>query len=75
MEKDSTKLYIIHKRKRIFIHSLAQLKEIQNQTLFKRLKRSVLRTLKLYYEQYTKTLRKWNRLRLNRRNKALRSKL
>ena len=45
MEKDSTKLYIIHKRKRIFIHSLAQLKEIQNQTFFKKLKRSVLRIL------------------------------
>ena len=45
MEKDSTKLYIIHKRKRIFIHSLAQLKEIQDNTLFKKLKRSVLRVL------------------------------
>jgi hypothetical protein len=36
------KLYIIHKGKRIFIHSLAQLKEIQDNTLFKKLKRSVL---------------------------------
>lgn len=65
MKKDLPKLYIIHKRKKIFIHSLAQLKEIQDQTLFKTIKRSVLRTLKLYYEQYTKTLRKWYRLRFN----------
>tara|TARA_R100000935_G_C2782066_1_gene142145 strand:- start:547 stop:696 length:150 start_codon:yes stop_codon:yes gene_type:complete len=45
MKNDSNKLFIVHKKKRIFIHSLAQLKEIQNQTFFKKLKRSVLRIL------------------------------
>jgi hypothetical protein len=47
MKKDSTKLYIVVKGKRIFIHSLAQLEKIQNQSLLKRFKRSVLRVLKL----------------------------
>ena len=47
MDLNSEKLFIIHKGKKIFIHSLAQLKKIQQQTFLKKLKRCVLRHLNL----------------------------
>tara|TARA_R110000823_G_scaffold246925_1_gene370772 strand:+ start:624 stop:776 length:153 start_codon:yes stop_codon:yes gene_type:complete len=41
------KLYIIHKGKKIYITSLKQLKELQNQSLLNKLKIAVLRALNL----------------------------
>jgi 2-C-methyl-D-erythritol 4-phosphate cytidylyltransferase len=47
MDKNYKKLFIIINGKRVFIHSLAQLKELQKQTFFKRVKLAILRALKL----------------------------
>jgi len=47
MDKNSKKLFIIINEKRVFIHSLAQLKELQKQTFLKRVKLAILRALKL----------------------------
>tara|TARA_R100000951_G_C2550122_1_gene152190 strand:+ start:254 stop:397 length:144 start_codon:yes stop_codon:yes gene_type:complete len=41
------KLYIIHKEKKVFINSLAQLRELQKNTFINKLKRAVLRLLNL----------------------------
>lgn len=46
-EYNSEKLFIIYKGKKIYIHSLAQLKKIQKQSFLKRLKLAVLRALNL----------------------------
>lgn len=45
-KKTRTGLYVIHKGKRVDVYSLGQLEKLQQQSIFNKLKRAILRVLK-----------------------------